>query len=263
MPKTTSLLSLLLVLFTSISSPAFGASSVLVWPVFQSIEADQTGSALWLENRGASEVVLQIRVLAWKQQVFEDVYAEQQRVVASPPFAKIAAGERQLVRLMRLVPADAGKEEPYRIIIDEIPAPEATPAESSSGTGLRLQMRYLLPLFVSGTGIWTHMRSDKPRDPDTAQRPVLSWSKTRVNDQDMLVIRNTGIVHARLSNVHWGTSGPNKDNVHMMTEGFLGYVLPGSVMRWPLPAGSRIPEGKTLFVQLADNAAPVAIAYGQ
>ena len=261
MHKTTSLLSLLLALFASISTPAFGASSVLVWPVFQSIEADQTGSALWLENRGATEVVLQIRVMAWKQQMSEDVYAEQQRVVASPPFATVAAGERQLVRLMRLTPVEAGKEDPYRIIIDEIPASNAAPDANS--TGLRLQMRYLLPLFVSGSGIWTHVRSDKERDPGTAQRPVLHWSKTRVDGRDMLVIRNTGIVHARLSNVHWGTSGPNKDNVHMMTEGFLGYVLPGSVMRWALPTGSSIPEGKTLFVQLADNTVPVAIPYGQ
>lgn len=261
MYKKTSILSLILGLLISIQIPVFAASSVLVWPVYQSIEADQNGSALWLENRGATDVVLQIRVMAWKQQMSEDVYAEQQRVVASPPFATVAPGERQLVRLMRLAPVDAGKEDPYRIIIDEIPAPDAAPA--TNGTGLRLQMRYLLPLFVSGSGIWTHVRSDKPRDPGTAQRPVLHWSKVRVDGRDMLVVRNTGIVHARLSNVFWGSNEHNKETAHVMTEGFLGYVLPGSVMRWALPGGANIPEGKTLFAQLADNTAPISIPYGQ
>ena len=63
------------------------ASSVLVWPVYQIIESDQNGSALWLENRGAEPVSLQVRVLAWKQENFNEKYADQTNVVASPPFA--------------------------------------------------------------------------------------------------------------------------------------------------------------------------------
>lgn len=35
---------------------------LLVWPILQVIEADQQGSALWLENRGNSEVHLQARI---------------------------------------------------------------------------------------------------------------------------------------------------------------------------------------------------------
>ena len=45
------------------------ASSVLVWPVYQIIESDQNGSALWLENRGAEPVSLQVRVLAWGRRI--------------------------------------------------------------------------------------------------------------------------------------------------------------------------------------------------
>ncbi|CAH0182664.1 hypothetical protein SRABI106_01136 [Rahnella aquatilis] len=62
---------------------AQAASSVLVWPVYQIIESDQNGSALWLENRGAEPVSLQVRVLAWKQENFNEKYADQTNVVAT------------------------------------------------------------------------------------------------------------------------------------------------------------------------------------
>lgn len=266
MKTITSLFFYCVVIVFSISGRADAASSILVWPIYQTIEADQNGSALWLENRGAEEVVLQVRILAWKQENTDEVYADQQDIIASPPFMTITSGERQLIRLMRIKPVAPGEERAFRIIIDEIPSANASTPEAdgtSTGTGLRLQMRYLLPLFVSGEGIWTKVRYDLKRDVASASRPVLSWKKVHENGQDMLVVQNKGIVHARLSNVFWGTSHQEKTNRHVMSEGFLGYVLPGSVMRWPVPAGSRIPDGKTLYSQLEDNTEPVPIAYDQ
>ncbi|WP_437891500.1 fimbrial biogenesis chaperone [Phytobacter sp. V91] len=150
-------------------SLCYAASSVLVWPVYPVIEADQNSVPLWLENRGASGVTLQLRVLAWKQQNMQDRYADQAHVVASPPFATIPPGQRQLVRLMRITPVAAGKEESYRIIIDELPSPDVK--QKSDQVGLALQMRYVLPLFVDGPGVWTKARTDKPeRKAETATR---------------------------------------------------------------------------------------------
>ena len=172
---------------------------MLVWPVYPVIEADQSGVPLWLENRGTSSVTLQVRVLAWRQQGMQDRYADQTSAVASPPFATIAPGKRQLVRLMRVSPVAAGREESYRIIIDELPSPEQE--QKTNEVGLKLQMRYLLPLFIDGPGIWTKPRSDKAeRDPATATRPILSWH----TENGFLVVRNSGIVHARLTHVFWG-----------------------------------------------------------
>lgn len=105
------------------SITAQAASSVLVWPVYQIIESDQNGSALWLENRGAEPVSLQVRVLAWKQENFNERYADQNNVVASPPFATVPPGQRQLIRLIRNTPVPANTEQAYRIIVDEIPSP--------------------------------------------------------------------------------------------------------------------------------------------
>src|SRR5476649_3054322 len=244
-------------------APVWAASSVLVWPVYQLIESDQNGSALWLENRGAEPVSLQVRVLAWKQENFNERYADQSDVVASPPFATVAPGQRQLIRLIRNTPVPAKTEKSFRIIIDEIPSSlNASPdGQSKAVVGLQLQMRYLLPLFLDGEGIWTNDRTDVKRDPASATRPVLKWSVDTEGGKMLLKIRNTGTVHERLSNVFWSANGNNKQGVKTMVSGFMGYVLPGQEMRWRVPAGV-IPGGQ-LNAQIADNTQPIVIPRGE
>lgn len=239
------------------------ASSVLVWPVYQIIESDQNGSALWLENRGAEPVSLQIRVLAWKQENFNERYADQTHVVASPPFATVPPGQRQLIRLIRNTPVPANTEQAYRIIIDEIPSPlnDTAQGKDKAVVGLQLQMRYLLPLFMDGGSLWTHDRADVKRDPSTATRPVLTWRTVNDGGKTYLQVRNTGIVHARLSNVFWSATGNQKQGVRTMVGGFMGYVLPGQQMRWPVPAG--ISPGAQLNAQIADNTQPIVIPRGE
>jgi len=244
-------------------APVWAASSVLVWPVYQIIESDQNGSALWLENRGAEPVSLQVRVLAWKQENFNERYADQSDVVASPPFATVAPGQRQLIRLIRNTPVPAHTEKAFRIIIDEIPSPLTAPTQGQDKAvvGLQLQMRYLLPLFMDGEGIWTNDRTDIKRDSATATKPVLHWSIDSAGGKTFLKVRNTGVVHARLSNVFWSNTGDAKKGVKPMVSGFMGYVLPGQEMRWPVPAGL-LPGGQ-LNAQIADNTQPIVVPRGE
>ena len=239
------------------------ASSVLVWPVYQIIESDQNGSALWLENRGAEPVSLQVRVLAWKQENFNEKYADQTNVVASPPFATVPPGQRQLIRLIRNTPVPANTEQAYRIIIDEIPSPlnNAGEGKDKAVVGLQLQMRYLLPLFMDGGSLWTNERPDMKRDESTATRPILTWRSVSEGGKTYLQVRNTGIVHARLSNVFWSSTGNQKQGVKTMVGGFMGYVLPGQQMRWPVPAG--VTPGAQLNAQIADNTKPIVIPRGE
>lgn len=242
---------------------AQAASSVLVWPVYQIIESDQNGSALWLENRGAEPVSLQVRVLAWKQENFNEKYADQTNVVASPPFATVPPGQRQLIRLIRNIPVPANTEQAYRIIIDEIPSPlnSAGEGKDKAVVGLQLQMRYLLPLFMDGGNLWTNDRADIKRDPSTATRPILNWRTVSEGGKTYLQVGNTGLVHARLSNVFWSATGNQKQGVKTMVGGFMGYVLPGQQMRWPVPAG--VTPGAQLNAQIADNTQPIVIPRGQ
>ena len=138
------------------ASQAHAASSVLIWPIDPVLEADQQASALWLENRGRETANLQIRVFGWSQNGFAEQYQNQRDVIGSPPVAKIEPGQKQLVRLTRTKDVPPGQELAYRIIIDEIPS--AQPATADGGktaAAIRFQMRYSVPLFAYGAGLWS------------------------------------------------------------------------------------------------------------
>ncbi|MDC9818649.1 molecular chaperone [Pectobacterium polonicum] len=247
----------MVLLLSGISLSCFAASSLLVWPIYQVIESDESSSALWLENKGNAPVSLQIRILSWKQMNFQDRYAEQNNVIATPPFMTLEPGKRNMIRLIRVNPAPTNTELAYRIIIDEISAPYQ---QNSPQMGLQFQMRYLLPLFLDGEGVWTHSRPDKRRATTEPTLPVLSWRIGAVGGKNYLYVRNRGVVHARLSHVYWSADRSGKGSKTTLTDGFLGYVLPGQEMRWPLPAGVSTPgAAMQLFTHLIDITDPILI----
>ncbi|WP_064117739.1 fimbrial biogenesis chaperone [Pseudomonas fluorescens] len=208
------------------------ASSVLIWPIDPVLEADQQASALWLENRGNETANLQIRVFGWSQIGFEEQYQNQREVIGSPPVAKIEPGQKQLVRLTRTKEVPPGQELAYRIIIDEIPSAQPSTAEGGkTAAAIRFQMRYSVPLFAYGAGLWSKEDSSRPRDPKGIGLPQLSWRTVAVDGRPYVEVRNQGAVHARLTDVALKQGGQSKP----LAEGLLGYVLPGAVMRWPAP----------------------------
>jgi len=214
------------------------ASSVLIWPIDPVLEADQQASALWLENRGSEPADLQIRVFGWSQSGFDDQYQNQRDVIGSPPVAHIAPGQKQLVRLTRTREIPPGQEQAYRIIIDEIPAAQAPGADGQGKTAaaIRFQMRYSVPLFAYGAGLWSKPDPSRERDPKGAGVPVLTWRTVSEGGKDFVEIRNQGPVHARLTDVALQQGAQHR----ALGEGLLGYVLPGASMRWPLPATAQV-----------------------
>ena len=237
-----------------ICSGAFSASSLLVWPIYQIIEANNNSSALWLENKGNNTVGLQIRIMTWRQMQYEDRYADQTEVIPTPPFIKLEPGQRSMIRLMRVAPPSTTQERAFRIVIDEIATPYL-PQTSNTPSGVQFQMRYLLPLFLRGTG------NDKPNI--SAPPLQLHWRIAPVNGKPYLYVRNEGQTHARLNNVFWSTSPQGKGSRTIISEGFLGYVLPGQEMRWPLPASAAAPGANAiLYTHLTDAPDPVVITRG-
>ncbi|MDI2590900.1 molecular chaperone [Pseudomonas sp. N3-W] len=225
------------------------ASSVLIWPIDPVLEADQQASALWLENRGTETANLQIRVFAWSQSGFDDQYQNQRDVIGSPPVAKIEPGQKQLVRLTRTKDVPPGQELAYRIIIDEIPsAKPPTAEEGKTAAAIRFQMRYSVPLFAYGAGLWSKEDTTRPRDPKGIGLPDLSWRTVTVDGRPYVEVRNQGAVHARLTDVALKQGGQNKP----LVEGLLGYVLPGAIMRWPAPG----PIAGDPALQVRVNGAP-------
>ncbi|PMW96436.1 molecular chaperone [Pseudomonas sp. FW215-R2] len=217
-------------LFAAVKAQA--ASSVLIWPIDPVLEADQQASALWLENRGSETANLQIRVFGWSQNGFQEQYQNQRDVIGSPPVAKIEPGQKQLVRLTRTREVPPGQELAYRIIIDEIPSAQPPAADAGkTAAAIRFQMRYSVPLFAYGAGLWSKEDTTRQRDPKGIGLPQLSWRTVAVDGRPYVEVRNQGAVHARLTDVALKQGGQSKP----LAEGLLGYVLPGAVMRWPAP----------------------------
>jgi fimbrial chaperone protein len=230
---------------------AFGAASVMIWPINPVIASDARATALWLENRGAAAVTLQIRVLGWTQHDYGDRFEDApQELVTSPPLATIAPGRRQLVRLMRTRDVPANSEISYRVLIDEVPGPEsldATRPGDQAAMGVTFRMRYSVPLFVYGRGMQPPETAASRREAASAGQPALSWRLINDERGRFLQLRNAGSTHARLSNVQLVTPATGFD----VATGLLGYVLPGADMRWPLPDGA--PDGDGVALRMAVN----------
>ncbi len=206
-------LSLLFLVFLAPLMPlAHAANSVMIWPIDPVINPDDKATELWLENRGNATTMMQIRVFSWQQVNGHDQYQTQQLVAASPPMVRIDAGQKQLIRLIKLSPVPAGKEQAYRVVLDEIPTPK-TPSPNQAG--LNFQMRYSVPLFTYGNGITAE-----------SAKPQLSWKQVTQDGKRWLQITNQGDGHARLSNLSIGGRGQG--------QGLFGYVLAHGSNRWPL-----------------------------
>jgi fimbrial chaperone protein len=207
---------------------AYAANLLSISPLDPVIESQQQATAVWLHNQSNEPIVMQIQVFNWQQQQFNDSYQDaQQRLIASPPMATIPPGKRQLIRLVRGQMGTPGQEEAFRLIIDEIP-PLSQSTSQENSAGLQFQIRYSVPLFVAGDGIRLKPDMDKKQ---AATVPVLSAKLVMVAGKKYLRIHNSGLIHARLSNVVW-TQGIKNITLNA---GLLGYVLPGAQMQWPVP----------------------------
>ncbi|MFZ3619538.1 molecular chaperone [Leclercia barmai] len=206
---------------------AHGAATILLWPIDPWLSADTKATELWVQNQGNSATTMQVRIVRWRQENGLERYTAQQEVVASPPIVTIAKGSKQLIRLIKQSNVPAGVEQAYRIIVDEIPQPQDN---QTPQMGLKLQMRYSIPLFVYGQGIATikdgaHHALVETRD--------LNWRVVRDDGKPALQVRNQGNVHVRLSQVTLQQGSQKRT----LADGLLGYVLPGSTRSWPLPSG--------------------------
>lgn len=229
----------------------YGASSVLIWPVDPVLEEQDRASAVWLENRHESPIYIQVRVLRWRQIDGENRYDEQKEVSASPPFALIEPGKRQLIRLIKNLPPAAGEEKAYRVFVDEIPRADERGEPQQRSAGISFRMRYSIPLFASGAGIWTKQKYEYPRDIKQASAPTLSYRIVQNRGKKWLEIKNDGPVHARISKLSRRST--------IIVDGLVGYVLPGATMRFALPAGPAADGSGGLQAMINDNPEPVTI----
>lgn len=222
---------------------AHAAATILLWPIDPWLSAETKATELWIQNQGNSATTMQVRIVRWKQEGGYERYSAQQDVVASPPIVTIGKGSKQLIRLIKQGTVPMGVEQAYRIIVDEIPQPDA---KADPAIGLKLQMRYSIPLFVYGQGIPTIKEGAHHALVDTKN---LSWRVAQDGGQPVLEVRNQGDVHVRLSQVALEQGGQKRT----IAEGLLGYVLPHSARSWPVPAGVRQPNQMSAQINARDT----------
>ncbi|CNC14847.1 putative chaperone protein [Yersinia frederiksenii] len=248
MTKLTSLSSMVVLATAVTSGSVYAASSVLIWPIDPVINSHEKATALWLENRDSQPVYMQVRVLGWQQKEGQEDYSSQTAVLASPPVATILPGKRQLVRLIKNTQVPAGQEQAFRVLIDEIPRkdPNDDAPTPALNMGLKFQMRYSVPLFIYGEGL----KSEDANNPTTFFPLNLSYKLVSDGSKQWLAIRNQGQTHARISRVSLQHNDINS--------GLMGYVLPGSEMRFQVPASARTGQ---LTASVNSNAKPVVIPH--
>lgn len=211
---------------------AVNAGGLEVTPTSLQITSRQSADGISLRNVGDAPLYAQVRVFAWSQQNNEDLLTPSTAISVSPPMLQIAPGATQLLRVIRSTGAPpAGKEETYRLIIDEIPASSVTPAaaqaaasaaNATSGkraaTALSFYMRYSLPVFLGDS-------SDTPTT-------TLAWTLTKSQKEWTLGVTNTGTNRAQVADVTAVLPGDEKQ---VLMPGLVGYVLAGQSRHWSFP----------------------------
>lgn len=222
------------VAFLLASAAASARGELQAGPTLLELQPGATSTRLRLGNSGDVPVAAQIRIYAWIQEGGEDRLTETDAVVASPPIAEVAADGEQLVRLVRTGPQPAAdRDEAFRVVVDELPGPP-----DDAGTGVRVRMRFVLPLFV---------RASVAVAPDLSCRLLAGGTR--------LACRNAGGQAAQLgaSRLVAGDTGQT------LSEGLFGYVLPGSERQWALPKDRPALAG-ALTLDTIINGQPATVA---
>jgi fimbrial chaperone protein len=223
-------------LAAAIIAPAAHAADIRAAPTTLELAPGARTATLTVINEESRARKVQIRVMRWTQVDGQEVLAPTQDVVASPPFANLQAGQKYLVRVVRVTKAPPQGEESYRVLIDEVPDPN----DVKPGA-VNLILRQSIPAFFS----------DEPR-----RVSIVDWSMARQGSQLWLVAKNRGGRRLRLSDVaiQGGAGAPYQQ------AGLVGYVLPGTTMRFPIAADPALAGDKSLRLKAMSDTGPLEVS---
>lgn len=188
------------------------AASLQVAPTSLQLGPRQNAEELWISNSGTAPVDVQARVFRWTQRDGRDELEQTTDLVLSPPMQALAAGQQQLIRVVRQKPEPPGEQLSYRVIVDEVP--DLDPSRQ----GMQFVLRYSLPVFVQPEA--------NPEGKPDLQATLL----TQPDGSLALEVHNRGTGYAQLADL---ATGP-LERPQIFKPGLVGYVLSGQTMRWPL-----------------------------
>jgi len=216
------------------------AASLQVAPTSLQLTPRQNADALWLTNSGTAPVQVQVRVYEWRQDAGQDQLLPTTDLQVSPPMQSLAAGQQQLIRVVRSEPATPASQRAYRVVVDELPTVDPR------RTGMQFVLRYSMPVFVQP-------------DAGTGLEYALQARLTRLDDgRPALEVHNSGNSYAQLADLGLGPT----NRPQIIHPGLLGYVLGGQTMRWPLDIPAARLAGATFSAKINGESAqtPLPVA---
>lgn len=231
-------------------------SNFLIWPIYPAIESQEKATPVWLENTGDEASMMQIRVFKWSQKNNKDQYENQQEIIASPPIVKVAAGDKQMIRLTKVINLPDSTEYSYRVIVDELPIDVDKKDDVSS---VSFKMRYSLPLFVYGKGIGSgnNQETKKANSKNPNARPILNWSIVEDQNKHYIEVENTGLLSVRIS----GFQVNGKAYKSMTGNSTFGYVLAGGKLAFDINQNfkSLLLENNSIYAIVGQDKDPILL----
>ena len=123
------------------------AARFIVSPLRVEIAAARNFAAFQVDNNGDQVLAVQARIFAWTQVNGEDRYTPTSDVVATPSIVRIEAQATQHFKIVQRTKIDAGVEQRYRVVVDQLPTP-TNPGNGVAATRLRVAS----PIFVGRDG---------------------------------------------------------------------------------------------------------------
>ncbi|AJP59389.1 hypothetical protein UC34_03690 [Pandoraea vervacti] len=232
------------------------AAVLQVSPVRIEFASAQHAQALQVSNSGTRSLDAQVRIVRWSQEGGKDRFDPVDDLVASPAILQVSPGQTRVVRLVRLHPAPSNQQLSYRVFVDELPTSKIT-----SGAGIKVLMRYSIPLFVepasakTGTGAPGTPGEVPPTDLSQVQSQLVAGP----DGKSSLLVSNSSAHAIRISDLV--TSGPSGGQ-QSLVNGLVGYVLPGQQMAWPINVPFPPSQNLTLKARFNDDREARALPMG-
>ena len=198
-----------------------GAATLNVSPVRIEIAAAERSAVVTLRNESTAPASVQADIHHWGQdEDGGDRLTTTEDLLIVPRIFTIPPGQSQVVRVGRLIEADAESELTYRLIFTEL----APPGDSQYSSGIKVRLRLSLPVFLS---------------PRKAAEPDLNFVRAERNGDSLdVIIHNAGQATTQITGFRVG-AGVGFDSAE--TEVAVGgYLLPGSTRRFRLPLQSDV-----------------------
>ncbi|MGA6540051.1 fimbrial biogenesis chaperone [Stenotrophomonas sp. NPDC101269] len=187
--------------------PGVAAGQALeIAPLQVALPAGSADGELWLHNTHPGAWTGHARLYRWEQTPDRELLTPADDVALSPTRLTIAPGGRQRLRVVRLDSGPLAQERSYRLLLRA--GPDSPPLQVS------------LPVFLAPDG-------------DAAGPPALTVQLGDALPGPSLRLYNDGPRHVRLADLAFVDHHGRR---HPLIPGLAGYVLPGRMRQWSLPA---------------------------